>query len=61
MRYKASEEVGHSCCYSASVIDMTKPTYYDDVFEIQHYHVICECCDMKIAENIAEALNKYGE
>jgi len=60
MRYKASTQVEHSCCYAVSVIDLNKPRPYDDVLNEQNYVIVCECRNMETAEIIAKALNELN-
>lgn len=57
-RYKASEgsELGHGCCFNATIVDTMQPTYDGDG-KVYGYEVICEC-DMKDADYIAHALNQ---
>ena len=51
---------GH-CCFSATVVDTTKPTMIGD----KHFHdcgqyfydPVCECFDMADAEKVCNALN----
>lgn len=63
MKYKASNQIEHGCCYSASVVDTTHPhiiggEHYKDSNGAYHYKMICECREFEDAEKIAKALNK---
>ena len=59
MRYKAIEgsQLGHGCCFDATVIDTDKPVMLGGKHYDNQYDVVCECVDMETAKKIAAALN----
>ena len=66
-RYVTREgsQLGHSCCFDAAVLDITKPVmigdkHYEDK-DGKHYETVCECPSMEEAELICRALNATGE
>lgn len=59
-RYKVvgGSQSGH-CCFAATVVDTTKPSFPNDPDPrwADHFAPVCECFERADAERIAAALN----
>jgi len=61
-RYKIVEDSQSAhCCFTATVVDTTKPIMYGGEHYNNQYESVCECFDIKDAEMICEALNKLNK
>lgn len=67
-RYQArsGSQLGHGCCFDATVVDTTRPVIVGEGTPTEQqyvrngepmFEVFCECADMQDAERIADALN----
>lgn len=61
-RYKVIEEsqLGHGCCFSATVVDTTKNSAYS-TGENPQFVVVCEAHESETAHRIAKAMNDAEE
>jgi hypothetical protein len=54
-------QTGHSCCFSATIVDTTKPTMIGELHFKNQFEPICECFKEEDAKQIAESLNWLEE
>jgi hypothetical protein len=53
-------QTGH-CCFSATIVDTTKPTMIGEKHDKNQFKPICECFEEEDAKQIAEYLNWLEE
>lgn len=50
------------CCFSATIVDTTKPLEKYEGFEnLPEFDSVCECFDMETAEALCKSLNEDGQ